>query len=516
LTVALPSGWRRVHVRDLARDDEQPVLTGPFGTNIGKGDFVSEGCPVLTIGCLTDAGINPGKAMFVKMSKAEELDRYRLREGDLLFSRMASVGRAGMVPRSLEGALFNYHIMRLRLSDALMLPELFMAYVRGAPEVHQYLEEVNHGATRDGINTTQLLDMPVSLPPLNEQRRMVAKLEALQARSRRAREALDAVPLLLEKLRQAILAAAFRGDLTADWRAQNPNPEPASALLARIRTERRKKWEESELAKLKAKGKTPTDDKWKTKYKEPEAVVARDLPELPPGWCWASVDELCPGDAAAVYGIILPGDDVPNGVPYVRPVDMRDDGTVDFDSLKRTSQEIAAQYERAQLRTGDVVLSIVGTIGKVIIVPSELEGGNITQSSARIRPPSSMSSLYLSLALRSPVLTRQYDAVRFGNAVQRLNVEHVRRLGIPLPPQAEQEEVTRRAERALATLPTTIVDEAAARLAQLESAVLAKAFRGELIPQDPNDEPAEVTLSRATTTSAEAPRQRGRRAKAAE
>jgi len=111
----------------------------------------------------------------------------------------------------------------------------------------------------------------------------VAKLESLQARSRRAREALEAVPPLLEKLRQSILAAAFRGDLTADWREQHPDVEPASELLKRIRTERRKKWEQAEFAKLKAKGKNPTDDKWKLKYVEPEPVDESELPELPEG-----------------------------------------------------------------------------------------------------------------------------------------------------------------------------------------------------------------------------------------
>ena len=79
---------------------------------------------------------------------------------------------------------------------------------------------------------------PTKLPPLNEQRRIVAKLEALQARSRHAREALDAVPPLLEKLRQSILAAAFRGDLTKDWRAKHKPTESAAQLLDRVRRTR--------------------------------------------------------------------------------------------------------------------------------------------------------------------------------------------------------------------------------------------------------------------------------------
>jgi type I restriction enzyme S subunit len=96
----------------------------------------------------------------------------------------------------------------------------------------------------------------------------VEKIEALTARSRKAREALEAIPELLDQFRQSVLAAAFRGDLTADWREQNPDVEPAEALLERIRVERRKRWEEAELEKMRAKGKEPTNDKWKAKYKD--------------------------------------------------------------------------------------------------------------------------------------------------------------------------------------------------------------------------------------------------------
>ncbi|HMA91367.1 MAG TPA: hypothetical protein VKP30_01725, partial [Polyangiaceae bacterium] len=116
----LPEGWKLLAVSDLARPDEQPVLTGPFGTSMGSSDFTTSGCPVLTIGCLTDAGVRTDKAVFVHSKKARELERYRLTAGDLLFSRMASVGRAGIVPESLHGALFNYHIMRLRLCATKM------------------------------------------------------------------------------------------------------------------------------------------------------------------------------------------------------------------------------------------------------------------------------------------------------------------------------------------------------------------------------------------------------------
>ena len=254
-TVALPHGWAWASVEELGEVGEQPVLTGPFGTNLTKNDFVSSGVPVLTIGCLTDRGLELNKAMFVQEKTAQALERYRLREGDFLFSRMASVGRASIVPASNQGVLFNYHIMRLRLSRKAYEPALFLAYVRGAPSAKAYIESVNHGGTRDGINTAQLLKMPIAVPPAAEQRRIVSKLESLQARSRRAKEALDAIPGLLERFRQSVLAAAFSGKTPATGRKVSSPP----VVIGTPKDSPPQGWEWvplSELAKLES-GHTP-------------------------------------------------------------------------------------------------------------------------------------------------------------------------------------------------------------------------------------------------------------------
>src|SRR5205809_6743030 len=106
----LPIGWVAVTLAELGAAGEQTVLTGPFGSNLGRKDFVSSGVPVLTIGCLgVDGIISKSKLLHVSASTAKQLKNYRLRAGDFLFSRMASVGRAGIVPDDLDGALFNYH-----------------------------------------------------------------------------------------------------------------------------------------------------------------------------------------------------------------------------------------------------------------------------------------------------------------------------------------------------------------------------------------------------------------------
>ncbi|MCC6525915.1 MAG: restriction endonuclease subunit S [Polyangiaceae bacterium] len=110
--------------------------------------------------------------------------------------------------------------------------------------------------------------------------------------------------------------------------------------------------------------------------------------------------------------------------------------------VRRTTAEIAHQFRRSTLAAGDIVLSIVGTIGKVAFVPRELEGGNITQCSVRIRPDRSrVEPRFLAWALESPGLRMQYDALRFGSGVPRLNVGHVRMLTLPLPPVTEQRRI---------------------------------------------------------------------------
>jgi type I restriction enzyme S subunit len=238
----LPEGWVWATVEQLGAVNEQPVLTGPFGSNLGSNDFVESGVPVLTIGSLSEQGLDLRKAKYISESKASELNRYRVREGDLLFSRMATVGRAGLVTPQYEGTIINYHLMRLRLSKHAIEPTYFISYVRGSDTVTDYVGEVNHGATRDGINTKQLLSMPVALPPIAEQFRIIEEVEQKLSVVQKMEAVTDANLKRAERLRQAILKRAFEGKLVT----QDAEDEPASRLLeptgTRRNFDRRSRW----------------------------------------------------------------------------------------------------------------------------------------------------------------------------------------------------------------------------------------------------------------------------------
>ncbi|MCB2228732.1 MAG: restriction endonuclease subunit S [Desulfarculaceae bacterium] len=223
----LPEGWVWATVEQLGAIGEQPVLTGPFGTNLGRDDFISKGIPVLTIGCLTEQGIDLEKAVYISSQKADELDNYKVNEGDLLFSRMATVGRVGYVTPEFEGSLINYHIMRLRLNQEALLPSYFLNYVRGSHQVIKYVRKVNHGATRDGINTKQLLSLPIPLPPLEEQCSIVADIDRRFSVTNQIYKSLAICLSQAKNTRQTVLRKAFQGKLVP----QDPDDEPASLLL---------------------------------------------------------------------------------------------------------------------------------------------------------------------------------------------------------------------------------------------------------------------------------------------
>jgi restriction endonuclease S subunit len=198
--------------------------------------------------------------------------------------------------------------------------------------------------------------------------------------------------------------------------------------------------------------------------------------------CWPlmRVKDICGADAPAVYGILQPGPDIAGGIPYVRPKEIIND-SVTLESLRRTSPEIASKYQRSQLKAGDVILSIVGTIGKVAIVPENLEGGNITQSSVRIRALKNYAGPeFIAYALKSPQLKAQFEQCRMGAAVTRLNVAHVRNLQIPLPPLPEQERIVAILDEAFAAMATATAnaEKNLANARELFESQLERAFSG--------------------------------------
>ncbi len=348
------------------------------------------------------------------------------------------------------------------------------------------------------INGKTLKALPVPLAPQNEQRRIVAKIEALQDRSRRAREALEAVPPLLEKFRQSVLAAAFRGDLTADWRAQNPDVEPASELLERIRVERRRRWEEAELAKMEAKGKVPKNDKWKAKYKEPAPPDTSELPELPSGWVWATVDQ-------GVVEPLLNGRSVrtrEDGFPVLRLTAIKN-ASIDLEEWKPGAWT-EDEAQRYLVKSGDFLVSRGNGSRKLVgiggLVQAPLKEAAFPDTMIRLRfPPAQLDLSFVATLWNSDVIRLQIESrAKTTAGIYKISQGDIRSIILPIPSLPEQVEIARKCSANLgqARILETLAKRVTRKGSDLNNAILQKAFQGKLVPQDPNDEPAADLIER--------------------
>ncbi len=219
------------------------------------------------------------------------------------------------------------------------------------------------------------------------------------------------------------------------------------------------------------------------------------MTELPAGWAIAELDELNDPTRPICYGILKPGPDLPEGVPYVKVKNIRNE-QVEIDSLHRTSTEIDEQYRRSRLQAGDLLVSIRGTYGRVAPVIAGLSGANITQDSARIAPVGARAD-YLQKYLQSPLAQRFFGEVARGVAVKGVNIRDLRRTPVHVPPLPEQERIVEAIEEAFSKLDA---GEAGLRivrqlLKRTREAVLSAAATGCLVPQEPTDTPAAKILT---------------------
>lgn len=451
---------------------------------------------------IADVTRQPGKYLYKTREGVTEagaaLSR-KIAAGELILSNSATV----CVPKILkvDGCIHDGFVAFPTLKERVNLDFAYYWFEFVRPTM---IQENRQGVTQVNLNTGIVREMHFPLAPLPEQQRIVAEIEKQFTRLEAGVAALRRVQANLKRYRAAVLKAACEGRLvpteaelhrqrtgrvpspgvggvkakgkTASTEPVSTNPpfETGEALLARILTERRQNW----LAR-RSPGK---GGQGRGQYKEPAAPVTAHLPPFPAGWAVASLEQLTSAARPICYGILMPKENVATGVLFVKVKDMKGD-TIDLEGLHRTTPEIAAKYARASLRTGDLLLSIRGTYGRVAEVPKELDGGNITQDTARLDVTSLVNHRYVATCLRNPDCQNHFKRVARGVAVKGVNIGDVRPTPIPLPPLAEQTRIVAEVERRLSVVEEleSVVTANLQRASSLRQSILQKAFAGELL-----------------------------------
>lgn len=501
---SLPPGWSWAQLEHVTASEPNAMTDGPFGSKLKTEHYTGSGVRVIRLGNLGAGRFINDDCAYVSPEHYESLRKHEAHPGDLLIAALAEpVGRCCRVPTDLGTAIVKADCIRLKPHPSLS-PEFVMNWLNSPPGRRQ-AEEACHGIGRLRMNMADMRALLVPVAPEREQNRIVAKIETLNARSRAARDALEQVPLLLERFRQSVLAAAFRGDLTAEWRRQHPDVEPASVLLERIRAVRRRAWGR--------------------RYEEPEPFDSAGLPDLPVGWCWANLIELL--DAPLGNGLSIKGSDTPPGIASLKLSAMTEDG-FDYTKVKFLPVD-PSDVEHLLVREDDFFVSR-GNGSKALVAR-----GTVAQPTPfPVIFPDLMIRVRLSDELRStrwipaiwpaPQTRRQIEArVKTTAGIWKISQADLGRVVVPLPPLQEQVAGARAVAASLswARRQEDLAQQTLAGLARLDLSILATAYRGELVPQDPNDEPASVLLDRIRAEreaagAGGARARRGRRARSSE
>lgn len=348
------------------------------------------------------------------------------------------------------------------------------------------------GSTRLKLTNSAMKQISLLVAPANEQTRIVEKLEELLSDLDAGVAELKAAQKKLVQYRQSLLKAAVEGALTAEWRTTNQPKESGAELLQRILTERRTRWEARQLAKFKEQGKAPPKD-WQSKYPEPIKPDTSDLPELPEGWVWATLSQIGwldrgkskhrPRNAPHLYG---------GPYPFVQTGDIRHSDTF-IESVEATYSEAGLAQSRLW-PVGTMCITIAANIGKTAILameacfPDSVVGFLTGADDISIR--------YVEYFIRS--IQQKLENEAPATAQKNINLEILEKVVIPIPPIQEQNKIVETLNEALAVAKE---QNRANELAIKQSAaqrknILKAAFSGQLVPQDPNDEPAHTLLDR--------------------
>jgi len=347
----------------------------------------------------------------------------------------------------------------------------------------------------------------IPVAPKDEQIRIVVKVEELLSDLDAGVAELAAARKKLGQYRRSLLKSAVEGALTMDWRARHTPTETGAQLLDRILTQRRVCWEAKQLEMFKVQDKTPPKH-WKEKYRAPVEPDATNLPALPIGWVWASVEQL----GRVQLGRQRSPDKMgkANPTPYIRAANITEGGVDLSDVHEMDFSE--TEKETFALKVGDVLLTEASGSPEHVGRPAiwkQVEGLYCFQNTVIRFTPEGIGSeyaFYLFLAMQKLGI---FSKLSGGVGINHLSAGKFSKLPVPLPPVAEQLALVETISESFSRCNDQLVFNAHSlkQSAVQRQNILRAAFAGELVPQDPNDESATVLLQRIREEQAEHRRQ---------
>lgn len=385
-----------------------------------------------------------------------DIEKYQIRSNDILVSRAGSVGVSARVADAPDIAIFASYLIRFK-----PLKPINPKYVEFFLKSRAYWRSISDfaaGIALPNINASKLSSLELPLPPLQEQARIVAKLQVVFDRLNSSQIRLDRFPALIKRLRRSILEAACSGRLTADWRSRVAKVQARQSM-------------DELLDRL-----NPVD------FDDPEDIFTETSDaELPDAWSWVKLGQL--GQLAGGGTPSKEKSSFWNGnIPWVSPKDMKKDRI--SDSQDHISESAIENSSAKWIPQGSVLFVVRGMIlNHTIPVAITDRAVTVNQDMKAIVPSLTEMSEYLFLASKNIASRMLFKVKEATHGTRRIETSTLKNWALPTPPLQEQEEIVRRAKALLARVDQieTGYLNAMKRINKMSDAILGKAFEGKLV-----------------------------------
>lgn len=445
-------------------------------------DWEKSGLPIIRIQNLTKS------SNVVNYTSKKHEDKYFVQDGDVLMAWSATLD---VFIWNDGPAWLNQHIFNVKEFENIVTRKfLFFSLKQAIADFYTK----THGTGMVHVTKPIFEAHEIPLPPLNEQKRIVAKLDKIIPRIDSVKRRLENVPIILKRFRQSVLTAAVTGKLTEKWREEHPDVESATNYVLKAKEIKEKKYQEDCESAIKSGRRKPKPIFFNDRN------INFDIIDLPDSWCATYL-----GNLSYVQGGIQKTPKrkpVKNFYRYVTVANVYR-GFLKLDQL--SSFELSKnEFRQLKLQNNDLLIvegnGSAKEIGRCAIWRDNVEDCVHQNHIIRSRPIKEViENEYSLLFLNSNFgIKIMMDVASTTSGLFTLSVSKVNNLPIPVPPLEEQKEIVRQVEKlfALADKLEDHYKRAKEHVDKLSQSVLAKAFRGELVPQDPNDEPAEKLLER--------------------
>lgn len=383
----------------------------------------------------------------VPFTTVENAENYLLRKDDIVFARTgATVGKSFLVTELPFESVYASYLIRIRLFDCISPSYLYQFF-----NSYCYWEQITDksvGVGQPNCNGTSLKELFIPLPPLHEQKRIVPAANALLKYASVIESERASLQEIINLAKSKILDLAIRGKLVPP----DPNDEPASVLLERIRAEKEELIRQGKIKRYKKESFIfRGDDNSYYRYKNGKAVcIDDDLPyEVPNGWIWAILPEVVlfqegPG--------ILKKDFRDEGIPLIRISGLQSDKVLLDGCNYLDPVMVENKWKHFKLELGDVILCTSASIGKASIVGPEAVGAIPYTGQIRFKMTQSLIREYFLYFANSDTYLNQIDRMKTGNCIQHYGPTHLKEVYIPIPPIEEQERIIKQLSSLLSSL----------------------------------------------------------------